>query len=443
MALIGRRSRLLILAFLLSAGMSAGTCMSAAAESAPSSSEETGSESAAAESAASSSEEADGESAADETAPASPEWVAALPAAKDEKTTQLLIVEGADMESSAAVVSLHARDKDGSWKMMLAAPAYIGRDGMCPDEEHTEGGVFTKTPIGTYHFNKAFGLAEDPGCQLEYIQVGEEDYWSGDDREGMGYNQLVSIRDYPDLDVRSSVHFTGAPQEYRYCLNISFNEEGTPGRGSAIFLRCMGDREYTGGSVAIPEDSMRTVMQEARADCVVVMNTQEGLGDTEGGITPVPAEEGGDTPDNTAEDNAAENAEPEYTAYDAEGMIQGKLVLQSDGYYWFNESLRYRNNGDGSFEGMDTGDVLYDHDITDGTETAASPEQEGSVEVWDENGSSHGLLMPQADSSFYHSEDGKRFAAVGAGSFYGIDTGETLYNYEPAEGEKGGNQNGN
>ncbi len=67
--------------------------------------------------------------------------------------------------------------------------------------------------------------------------------------------------------------------QYRYCLNISFNEDGTPGRGSAIFLHCFGPwKPWTGGCVAIPENIMRKVMQNVREDCVVVIDTFENLG---------------------------------------------------------------------------------------------------------------------------------------------------------------------
>lgn len=50
----------------------------------------------------------------------------------------------------------------------------------------------------------------------------------------MRYNEMVDITDYPDLDLTDSEHIVD--YEYQYCLNISFNEDGTPGRGSAIFL---------------------------------------------------------------------------------------------------------------------------------------------------------------------------------------------------------------
>ena len=56
-------------------------------------------------------------------------------------------------------------------------------------------------------------------------------------------------------------------------------EEGTPGRGSAIFLHWFGPlKPYTGGCIALPENLMKLVMQTIQEDCVVVIDTLENLG---------------------------------------------------------------------------------------------------------------------------------------------------------------------
>ena len=132
------------------------------------------------------------------------------------------------------------------------------------------------TPAGVYRFTEAFGVAPDPGCALPYLQVDENACWSGDpDRY---YNRMVDLRDVPDLAMDNSEIIARYPEEYRFCLNISFNEEGTPGRGSAIFLHCAGREPYTAGCVAIPEDAMRLVMRRVREGCAVVIGTAAGLG---------------------------------------------------------------------------------------------------------------------------------------------------------------------
>ena len=125
--------------------------------------------------------------------------------------------------------------------------------------------------------NKAFGIAPDPGCAIPYIQVDEDTYWSGDPNEH--YNEMVDIKDYPKLLLDDSEHIVNYEYQYQYCLNISFNEEGTPGRGSAIFLHCMGPQKpYTGGCVAVPENIMKLILQQVQPDCVVMIDTAENLG---------------------------------------------------------------------------------------------------------------------------------------------------------------------
>ncbi|MCR4622443.1 MAG: hypothetical protein K5663_10230 [Clostridiales bacterium] len=203
---------------------------------------------------------------------ASPDWVAALPEAQD--ASQLFIVAGFGMDKTTAYISMHEKDENGSWIQILSTPGFVGKNGLCLDADHKEG--CGQTPIGVYSFNKAFGIAPDPGCSIPYIQVDENTYWSGDpDRQ---YNQMVDIRDVPDLLMDDSEHIVYYEYQYQYCLNISFNEDGTPGRGSAIFLHCFGlQKPWTGGCVAVPENIMRQIMLNVKADCVVVIDTLENL----------------------------------------------------------------------------------------------------------------------------------------------------------------------
>ena len=199
----------------------------------------------------------------------SPDWVAALPQAQDAE--QLFVAAG--VGETTASVSLHEKDGDGRWRQVLATPGYIGRNGL---GKQAEGDG--KTPVGTFTFNAAFGIAEDPGCAIAYHQVTGDDYWSGDQRKGYHYNEMVSIKDLPDLDTGASEHLADLDPAYRYVLNLSYNEKGTPGLGSAIFVHCLRpDRPFTGGCVAIPEDQMRTLMQRVRPDCVAVIDSLETL----------------------------------------------------------------------------------------------------------------------------------------------------------------------
>ena len=199
----------------------------------------------------------------------SPAWVGELDAAQDAE--QLFIVAG--VGQTTATVSMHEKDENGVWKQIMTTPGFIGKNGLGKEAEG-DG----KTPIGTFSFNCAFGIAEDPGCAIEYHQVNEDDYWSGDQHKGFHYNEMVSIKDLPDLNTEDSEHLVDYPYQYQYCLNISYNEKGKAGLGSAIFLHCFGPlKPYTGGCVAIPKDQMLTVMQNVRPDCVVVIDSLENI----------------------------------------------------------------------------------------------------------------------------------------------------------------------
>ena len=207
----------------------------------------------------------------------SPEWVVNLESAKDESVKQLFVVAGMGMDKTTATVSMHQRAEDGTWKQILSTPAFVGKNGLCLDADHKEG--CGQTPVGVYRFNKAFGIAPDPGCAIPYTQVTDDTYWSGDDREGMHYNEMIDLKDFPDLDMENSEHIVDYEYQYQYCLNISFNEDGTAGRGSAIFLHCYGPtKPYTGGCVALPENIMEMVMQNVTEDCVVVIDTLDNMG---------------------------------------------------------------------------------------------------------------------------------------------------------------------
>jgi len=202
----------------------------------------------------------------------SPEWVASLPAAQD--ADQLFVVAAMAMDRTTASISMHQKDGDGNWKQILSTPGFVGKNGLCLDADHVEG--CGQTPVGVYRFNRAFGIAADPGCAIPYVQVDDDIYWSGD--PDYHYNEMVNINDCPELAMDDSEHIVDYEYQYQYCLNISFNEDGTPGRGSAIFLHCFGpSKPYTGGCVALPENIMKLVMQNVREDCVVVIDTLENM----------------------------------------------------------------------------------------------------------------------------------------------------------------------
>lgn len=200
----------------------------------------------------------------------SPDWVTKLSAAK---TARQMFVVGA-VSGTTAWVSLHEKDASGKWQQIMTTPGFIGKNGLGKEKEGD-----SKTPAGTFRFTAAFGIAPNPGSIMPYKQVDENTYWSGDDRPGMKYNEMVDIRQLPGLNKKASEHIVDYNPNYVYCLNIGYNEAGTPGKGSAIFLHCLdSNKPYTGGCVAIPEDKMRFVLQHVRPECKVVIDSLTNLG---------------------------------------------------------------------------------------------------------------------------------------------------------------------
>ena len=192
----------------------------------------------------------------------SPEWVKNLSAAKN--ASQILVIAG--IGQTTACVSMHEKNSAGNWEQIMTTPGFIGKNGL---EKTREGDG--KTPSGIFHFNKAFGIEKNPGCALDYVKIDKNLYWSGD--ASYKYNQLVDIREYKNLNKDDSEHLIEMDPQYKYALNISYNEEGTVGKGSAIFLHCFDTfKPYTAGGVTIPEDKMIFVMKNVKKDCVVVID---------------------------------------------------------------------------------------------------------------------------------------------------------------------------
>lgn len=200
----------------------------------------------------------------------SPAWVTKLDAAKD--ADQLIVVAGVD--KSTAYITMHEKDGDGNWQQIIATPGFIGLDGL---GEANINDCYT--PVGTFTIDKAFGLADDPGCQMEYTKVDDTYYWSGDTREGMHFNELVSTKDLPDLNTEDSEHIADFDYAYQYCLNMGWNAECDPEKGFAFLLHSFRvNRPYTGGCVAVPESIMKFIMQHVKDGCKITIDSLKNFG---------------------------------------------------------------------------------------------------------------------------------------------------------------------
>ena len=200
----------------------------------------------------------------------SPEWVTKLDATKDAE--QLIVVAG--VGKSTAYVTMHEKNADGEWEQIIATPGFIGLDGLGAGDFYS-----CHTPVGTYTIHKAFGLADDPGCQMEYTKVDENYYWSADEREGMYFNELVDIREVPDLDLTRSEHIADYDYAYQYVLDMGYNRECIIDKGCAFFFHSFRiNRPYTGGCVAVPENIMKFIMQHVKPGCKITIDSLTNFG---------------------------------------------------------------------------------------------------------------------------------------------------------------------
>lgn len=193
-----------------------------------------------------------------------------LDAAKDPAVDQLVVVVGSGMDSSLVRLGYYVRKEEPSaeWKEQFVTDGYCGHDGMATDKREGD----RRTPVGTYHFTQAFGSLENPGSRLPYKVLDEADYWV-DDSDSAYYNQMVSTKQVKK-DWNSAEHLIGVMPQYRYSLALSHNtEERIPGKGSAIFLHCYHDwKTWTEGCIAIPEEYMKTLVQQLdEAARIVIM----------------------------------------------------------------------------------------------------------------------------------------------------------------------------
>lgn len=198
----------------------------------------------------------------------SPQWVKNLPAAK---TSEQMVVVAA-IQGTTAWISMHEKI-NGAWEMIMTTPGFIGKNGLGKAREGDH-----KTPVGTFRFDCAFGIAPDPGCAMPYTQVNENHYWSGNWH--YKYNQLVDVRSAPaNFDTVYTEHLIDYNPYYVYALNMGYNAECTPAKGFALFMHCFGPKNpYTLGCVALPEEKMRFVMQHIKPDCACVIDSIENLG---------------------------------------------------------------------------------------------------------------------------------------------------------------------
>ena len=165
---------------------------------------------------------------------------------------------------SSAILSLHEK-QDGAWKQLLQCDAYVGANGVDKAKEGDK-----RTPTGVYNLTTPFGIKDDPGAKMSYTKVTKYHYWCGDSSSPY-YNRLMDERTADRKHTAADEYLINYKGVYNYCMFIDYNAAGEAGKGSCIFLHCTGKNKYTAGCVAVPEKTMKQIIQWARPGVKIVI----------------------------------------------------------------------------------------------------------------------------------------------------------------------------
>lgn len=166
------------------------------------------------------------------------------------------------------VMKIYENDK----LIKTIAHVEIGKNGA---SKHVyEGSI--KTPLGKFNLGIAFGT-HDLNIDFPYIKINDNLYWV-DDENSKYYNKLISLNkntntyNFPYIintskkEFSSAEHLIDYPKQYEYAVYIEYNVddekyENGKGKGSAIFLHCLGDKGYTSGCIAISKEDMLFILK--------------------------------------------------------------------------------------------------------------------------------------------------------------------------------------
>lgn len=86
----------------------------------------------------------------------------------DDSVNQVMLVRCT--EGSNAIVQFYDKQKDqkNAWSLVFETDAYIGKNGTGKTQEGD-----AKTPLGDFGVQYAFGILDDPGTSLDYVDVTE------------------------------------------------------------------------------------------------------------------------------------------------------------------------------------------------------------------------------------------------------------------------------
>ncbi len=172
-----------------------------------------------------------------------------------------------DDKSKALVYCYQKSESTGYWWNVvgngkaMTDKAYIGENGSAYDTAPDS----KVTPAGIYLVGSGFYIKDKPDTSYELFEITDDTYWVTDP-ESKYYNQLVEGTD--DKDWSSADHMITSEKSYKYGLVINYNTSSPDSKkASAIFMHC--GSSATEGSIAVPENVMKTILEWLDDDSVV------------------------------------------------------------------------------------------------------------------------------------------------------------------------------
>lgn len=174
------------------------------------------------------------------------------------------VVSVVSVGGSAAKMDVWQRGAAGWQPIGVGIATHVGSAGMAPQAR--DG--YPATPTGVYSLDYVFGTAPSPGGGLQYVQVGPDDWWDGDEKSPTFNTQQHCKREQCPFDTSASENLD--IPEYVHAVVMGVNKPRVPGGGSAFFMHAT-DGGPTAGCVAIDDPTLVKIIQWLRPGALIAI----------------------------------------------------------------------------------------------------------------------------------------------------------------------------
>jgi L,D-peptidoglycan transpeptidase YkuD (ErfK/YbiS/YcfS/YnhG family) len=176
--------------------------------------------------------------------------------------TQVVSVVGAG--GSSAKMDVWQRTAAGWQPIGVGIPAHVGSAGMT--EQAKDG--FPATPVGIFTLDYVFGTAPSPAGGLQYLQVGPDDWWDGDEKSPTFNTHQHCVKSQCRFDTSASENLD--IPEYVHSVVMGVNKARTPGNGAGFFMHAT-DGGPTEGCVSLDDGMLVKMIQWLRPGALIAI----------------------------------------------------------------------------------------------------------------------------------------------------------------------------